>query len=133
MGYSLGSLAIYDIIEDSRLVTTIHASGGIINGPRDAVLAEPGPTAYFCDGMDTKANCDGDYAVVEAPVFYGTLLEAVHITVFLPPFVARVNGAATAWFRWQLMSDTTQRRVFLGDDCTLCTDPNWTVQRKNWD
>ena len=133
MGYSLGSLAIYQIIDDPRWVTTIHASGGMMSDPRDPVLAEPGPTAYFCDGMDTKANCDGDYAAVRAPVFYGTLLEAVHITVFLPPFVARVNGATTAWFRWHLMDDVTQRSVFLGSDCALCRDPNWTVQSKNWD
>lgn len=134
MGYSNGSLSIYQMIDDPRLVTTIHAAGGIMgNGARDAVLKEPGPTAYFCDGMDTKANCDGDYEVVEVPVFYGTLLGAQHVTVFLPPFVERVNGAAVAWFRWYLMGDETQRSVFLGDDCKLCQDPNWTVQSKNWD
>jgi hypothetical protein len=105
----------------------------MMSDPRDPVLKEPGPTAYFCDGMDTKANCDGDYAAVKAPVFYGTLLEAVHITVFLPPFVERVNGATTAWFRWHLMDDVTQRSVFLGNDCTLCRDTNWIVQSKNWD
>lgn len=134
MGYSLGSLAVYQMIEDPRLVTTIHASGGIIgDGDRSPVLNEPGPTAYFCDGEDTKANCDGDYETVEVPVFYGTLLDAVHITVFLPPYVERVNGATVAWFRWYLMADETQRSVFLGEDCTLCEDPNWSVQAKNWE
>lgn len=39
---------------------------------------------------------------------------------------------ALAWLDWQLRGDTEARRLFAGDDCTLCRDPHWTVERKNF-
>ncbi len=138
MGYSNGSLAVYAMLEDPdrpELVTTVHVSGGIwVGQPHDAILLEPGPTAYFCDGADTKDNCDSDYDVVEVPVFYGTLLDdAVHISIPFPPYSERVAGAATAWFRWHLMGQDHLESAFVGEDCELCQDPNWSVQQKGWD
>lgn len=132
MGYSMGSLAVYEMVNYPNLVTTVHMSGGIISGSRDPVLNEPGPTAYFCDPSETKPNCDGDYAVVTVPVFYGTLLGANHVAMMLPPYSDQIAGAATAWFRWHLMADESQKSVFLGTDCKLCQDSAWTVQQKNW-
>jgi hypothetical protein len=153
IGYSNGSLAIYRMLDSPDppdLDTTIHVSGGIwvsggIEGlSRDAVLKEPGPTAYFCDASPvnaenplsggTKDNCDGDYELVEVPCFYGSLLEgAVHISIPFQPFIGRIAKASVAWFRWFLMDDDSQQSVFLGDDCELCNDPAWSVQRKNWE
>jgi hypothetical protein len=39
----------------------------------------------------------------------------------------------TAWMRVHLMGDTSLRSWFYGPDCKLCTDPAWTIDRKNMD
>ncbi len=131
MGYSMGSLAVYEMLDYPNLVTTVHMSGGLI-GDSSQAANEPGPTCYISDPADTKANCDSDYAVVTVPVFYGSLLGANHVAMMLPPYSDLIAGAATAWFRWFLMEDESQRSVFVGADCQLCQDPAWSVQQKNW-
>jgi hypothetical protein len=148
MGYSNGSLAIYrmlDAPDPPDVSTTVHVSGGIwVSGDiagltRDAVLKEQGPTAYLCDDTSTadggtKENCEGDFELVTVPCFYGSLTGgAVHVSIPFPPFRDRIARAATAWFKWHLMDDQSQESIFLGDECGLCQDPNWNVQRKNWE
>ncbi len=142
MGYSNGSLAVYamlDAEDPPDLVTTVHVSGGIWEDrPMDPVFKEPGPTAYLCDDTPvaeegTKENCDRDFEAVEVPCFYGSILGAIHIQVPFEPYMGRIARAATAWFQWHLMGDESKESVFLGDDCELCQDPNWGVQRKNWE
>lgn len=142
MGYSNGSLAVYDMLDAEDppdLVTTVHVSGGTWEDqPMDPVLKEPGPTAYLCDDTPldqggTKENCDRDFEVVEVPCFYGSLLGAIHVQVPFEPFMGRIARAATAWFQWHLMGDGSKESVFLGDDCEMCQDSYWSVQRKNWE
>jgi hypothetical protein len=54
-----------------------------------------------------------------------------HVGTLLEPHASRVTGAVTGWLRWRLMADETQRALFVGADCGLCTDPNWTVKQKD--
>jgi len=37
-----------------------------------------------------------------------------------------------SWLNWQLRGDAAAARRFVGDDCGLCRDPSWTLQRKNF-
>lgn len=132
-GYSLGSLATFSIGTEPLLKTTVHISGGIMSsGDQGQATALTNPTAYFCDRNETAANCDTDFAVVgTAPTFYGTVA-GVHVDyVFNAAFIERFNSAVIAWMRWQLMGDDSMAGVFEGDDCTLCMDSNWAVQKKN--
>lgn len=39
--------------------------------------------------------------------------------------------AAVDWLDWGLMSDTTAAECFLGEDCGLCGDLDWTVKKRN--
>ena len=40
----------------------------------------------------------------------------------------RLAGATTAWLRWQQMQDLSLKPMFVGSDCGLCKDSNWTVE-----
>src|SRR5690606_1171334 len=51
---------------------------------------------------------------------------------------AEPNGGAAAavvvkWLEWQLRGNAEAARTFLGDDCGLCVDPEWTYEKKGFD
>jgi hypothetical protein len=136
LGYSLGSLATFEIGTDPRLKTTVHISGGIMGGGDESqATAIDVPTAYFCDKDQTGPNCDSDFAVVDDnPTFYARSPGHVHVDyMFDAAFIDQTNAAVIGWLRWQLMNDQTMAVMFEGADCTLCTDPAWEVQKKNMD
>lgn len=141
MGYSMGSLATFTIADDPRLTTTVHISGG--NMVADRIKNLRAPAAFFCgipgDASCTivsatcdiaAANCDTDFANATTPVFYGNF-PGGHLGILTAPNQVRITAAATAWLRWKLMSDETLAAMFVGDQCTLCSDPSWTVQEKS--
>jgi hypothetical protein len=142
VGYSLGGLATYQAAEDPRFVTIVIISGGAMSEPtRSEYVANlHTPTAYLCTAdAASRGNCEGDYAIIDVPAFFGVLNDSVHtsVTEFLglgaPAIMERLAGAVTAWLRWHQMADISREPMFLGDDCELCRDPNWTVEpQKNW-
>jgi hypothetical protein len=134
-GYSLGSLATFDIGTDPRLTTTVHISGGLMGSDRSKATAIKVPTAYFCDKDETAANCDGDFAAQHTnPTFYARAPGQVHVDyVFDSAFINRMNAPVIAWLRWRLMGDQAMTVMFVGADCTLCKDPAWEVMKKNMD
>ncbi|HMJ12509.1 MAG TPA: hypothetical protein VK524_13890 [Polyangiaceae bacterium] len=140
MGYSMGSLATFTIASDPRLTTTVHVSGG--NFVPERVQNLRAPAAFLCgqtggatcnilspDCDIAAAQCDRDFANATTPVFYGKF-PAGHLGILQEPHANRIATAITGWLRWKLMSDTTLAGMFVGGQCTLCSDPNWTVQRK---
>lgn len=136
LGYSLGSLATFEIGTDPRLTTTVHISGGIMGGGDESLAtAVDVPTAYFCDKDETGPNCDSDFAVVDDnPTFYGRVPGHRHVDyMFNTAFIDQMNAPVVGWLRWRLMDDQAMAVLFEGADCTLCTDSAWEVQKKNMD
>jgi hypothetical protein len=129
MGYSMGSLATFDIADDPRLTTTVHISGGARGAANVNNLRQM--AAFFCDELETAPNCDPDFNMAQVPIFYGIFLGTNHVGTMLDPYISRVAGATTGWLRWRLMADESQKALFVGAGCGLCTDPNWTVQQKD--
>jgi esterase/lipase len=132
VGYSLGGLATFAIADDPRVVTIVIISGANM-ADKTPVAKLHTPSAYFCTDDDaSQGNCDGDYAVVTAPTFYGVMKGTEHVDVVLDSATAdRLTKVTTAWLRWQQMADQTQKRLFVGTGCLLCTDSQWVVQQKN--
>jgi hypothetical protein len=142
MGYSMGSLATFTIANDPRLTTTVHISGG--NMAPERVMNLHAPAAFLCgipgdsscnilstDCDIAAANCDTDFMNATTPVFYANF-PGGHLGILTAPNQDPIHAAATAWLRWQLMGDSTQKTRFVGDQCTLCKDANWKkVQQKN--
>lgn len=132
MGYSMGALATTVIGGDPRLTTTVHISGG--NMVTDRVKMLHAPAAFICgaSGADIAgAGCVTDFDAATAPVFYGVFNGGDHLGVRTAPYADRIRLVVTGWLRWQLMSDATLAPMFVGDQCTVCKDSNWTVKQKN--
>jgi len=132
-GYSLGSLATFDIGTDPRLVTTVHVSGGLMGTDRSKATAIKVPTAYFCDKDETGPNCDGDFAAMHTnPTFYGRVPGQGHVDYVLDSaFYNRMNAGVIGWMRWKLMGDQAMATMFAGANCTLCQDRAWEIMKKN--
>ncbi len=143
VGYSMGSLATFTIATDPRLTTTVHISGGNmaperidnLHAPAAFICGIPGDAS--CGLLDTTcdiaaANCALDFEGASTAVFYATF-QSGHLGVMTSPFMERISGMTTEWLRMHLMSDPTRSTSFIGDACSYCSDPNWTVKQKNLD
>jgi hypothetical protein len=131
MGYSMGALATTTIAGDPRLTTTVHISGG--NMVTERIKMAHAPAAFICgaSGVDIAgANCATDFEAATVPVFYGVFNGGDHLGVLTSPYSARIEVVVTGWLRWQLMSDASLKPMFVGDQCTVCKDMNWTVKQK---
>jgi hypothetical protein len=129
MGYSMGSLAAFNIADDLRLTTTVHISGGASGAA--SVQNMRNMTAFFCDENTTAANCQPDFDVSPVPVFYGVFKGTGHVGTMAKPYSTRVAGATVGWLRWRMLGDESKKKLFVGEDCTLCTNDNWIVQQKD--
>jgi hypothetical protein len=140
VGYSNGGLAQLEAADDPRYLTVIVISGANISeDSRTANMPKlHTPIAYLCTGDDASSgNCASDFAVVKQPAFFGVMKGTEHtdVTTILglgvDAVIKRVATASTAWLRWRVMGDESFSKTFVGADCLLCKDSNWTVQQKN--
>jgi len=78
-----------------------------------------------------RANAADDVARInDVPVFFGSRHNAGHSGTYSHPNGGEFANVAVAWLRWQLKRDSKAGKMFTGPDCTLCSNPDWTVQRK---
>lgn len=131
LGYSLGSLGTFEIAADPRLKTTVHISGGAME--KSVVPNLRNPAAFFCgDSSDiANENCVSDFELATVPVFFG-VFPGDHLGI-LGAFAPQIDAATTAWLRWRLMGDASLDAMFVGPECTLCTNGMWTVKQKDLD
>ena len=94
-----------------------------------------GPTLYINgDKIDpAMANAADDFKRLhQVPVFFGSRHGAGHSGTYSHANGGEFANVAVAWLRWQLKADKEAAKVFTGPACSLCKDPNWTVQSKGW-
>jgi len=152
-GQSAGSLATFQMANDPRLTTTVHINGGTFS-PHTDVNNLVKPAEFLCgddpDGGDglsvgdlARPNCDIDFMMAAAPVWYGVVIGSSHTTVIddayssgfgtspTDPLKKQYLGATAAWLRWQLAGDQTMKAMFVGPNCGFCTQTStWLVQQK---
>jgi hypothetical protein len=143
MGVSCGGVLTLSVAPDPRVdtigvfnsgVSPPGASGGVPGNPTTEVLAKiHGPTLYL-DGAEAdfmtpaaKANFD---AIDHVPIFYGSRANAGHSATYFHPNGGEFANVASAWLKWQLKGDRSASAMFVGDACTLCTNPNWETASK---
>ncbi len=125
-GHSLGSISAFAMANDPRLTTTIHISGGSMNGNGANNLRNP--AAFIVGGNDAMGsrNAEVDYQKATVPVFM-TLMEGVsHGMAF-----DNSQPAVIAWMLWHLSGETQRRGDFLNRDGFFQTGP-WDSKTKNW-
>jgi pimeloyl-ACP methyl ester carboxylesterase len=127
-GHSQGSMATVTAGADPRVVATVPIQGAGVAAARQL----HSPTFLIAGELDTlvtPAGVEDAYDAVTVPAVYGLSMGQDHLMPGRAP--APILDAVTAWFKIHLAGDEEARTLFYGDDCTLCSDARWTLQRKN--
>ena len=160
MGQSCGGVQALDVSKDPRVTTTVIWNSGVLSdlleagrGPaglppavmnsmapmisrvtRERLSELHAPIAYFIGGPSdiahARAAADFD-RINHVPVLLANRNVGHYPATYLEPNGGAFAAAAVAWLSWQLNGDTAASRMFVGDDCGLCRDSAWTIQRKN--
>ena len=143
-GMSCGGLQTLEIAPDPRITTAVVCNSGILPNPTTGMPGMPSlakdqlkklhtPTLYILGGESDIAYNNGmdDYQRIDhVPVFMANM-DVGHGGTYGQPHGGEFAKVATAWFLWQLKGDKEASKMFLGDDCGLCGDPNWKFESKN--
>ncbi|MEO6216371.1 MAG: hypothetical protein ABIO86_10100 [Sphingomonas sp.] len=144
-GHSCGGLQALEAASDPRVHAVIINNSGIfadgtnpiaglnvdkallrkLHTPIFYILGGPTDIAYP-NGMDDVARID------TVPVMVANL-PVGHGGTFSQPNGGAVAQVSVKWLDWQLSGDKVAAKAFVGKDCGLCTDPQWTVARKRID
>ena len=140
-GHSCGGLQAIKISADPRISTSIIFDSGVYNRPgsgrskiqvsKDELANLHGPIAYFTGGPGDIAHpnaSDDVKRIRHVPVFFGWL-PVGHGGTFSAPDGGDWAEVAVHWLDWQLKENRAAGIWFLGEDCDLCRDERWTVER----
>ena len=143
-GWSCGGVQALQVAKDPRVKTlVIHNSGLLNSGPTNmtgatvgkevlqtlhtpVIYIEGGPTDIaYENGMDDfKRISHVPVAIANLPVGHGG--------TFNEPNGGAAASVAVSWLNWQLRGDAQSARRFVGEDCGLCKDAPWSLQRKQF-
>jgi hypothetical protein len=143
-GWSCGGVQALQVANDRRAKTlVIHNSGVLNNGPTNmtgisvgkevlqtlhtpVIYIEGGPTDIaYVNGMDDFNR------VTHVPIAMANLAVG-HGGTFNEPNGGAAASVAVSWLDWQLRGDAQSAGRFVGEDCGLCKDTQWTLQRKQF-
>ncbi|HUQ53882.1 MAG TPA: alpha/beta hydrolase [Gammaproteobacteria bacterium] len=96
-----------------------------LHGP---VLLINGHERDFLMGA-SKATFD---AINHVPAFYGARHGAGHTATVFHPGGGEYANVASNWLKWQFKKDAAASKMFVGDDCSLCTNSNWDTESKGF-
>jgi dienelactone hydrolase len=71
-------------------------------------------------------------AIMHVPAFYGARDNAGHTATVFHPGGGEYANVASNWLRWQFKKNGEAGKMFLGADCSLCTNPNWDTEAKGF-
>ena len=143
-GWSCGGVQALQVAKDPRVKTlVIHNSGVLNSGPTTmtgvsvgkevlqtlhtpVIYIEGGPTDIaYENGMDDfKQISHVPAAIANLPVGHGG--------TFNEPNGGAAASVAVSWLNWQLRGDAQSAKRFAGEDCGLCKDAQWSLQRKQF-
>ena len=144
LGHSCGGLQALSAAADPRVKAVMAFGSGVYNRPnsglsgvhigKDDLKRLHTPVAYVIGGPTDIAypNASDDFArITHVPVLFANLPVGHGGTIMRP------NGGGWAkvgwkWLDWQLKGSAEAGRYFIGEDCGLCREPDWTVDRKNF-
>jgi hypothetical protein len=96
----------------------LHGPVLLINGhERDFLMAA------------SKATYD---ALTHVPAFYGARHGAGHTATVFHPGGGEFANVASNWLKWTFKKDAEAAKMFVGDDCSLCTNANWDTESKGF-
>ena len=145
MGQSCGGFLSVSLGADPRVDTIGVFNSGVQppnpNAPAgrfpstDALKDVHGPVLLI-NGAERDFMTAASHATYEAithvPAFYGARDNAGHTATVFHPGGGEYANVASSWLRWQFKKSAEASKMFVGDDCSLCTNPNWDVEAKGF-
>jgi hypothetical protein len=145
MGQSCGGLQTIVASSDPRVTTSVLWNSGtfptgadslatrISKARKEDLLELHAPIAYFIGGPSDIAypNAEDDFKRInQVPVFKGNL-NVGHGGTFRDPGAGWFGEVGVAWLNWQLKGDADGARYFEGENCLLCKNSIWHIEKKN--
>ena len=143
-GWSCGGLQALQVAKDPRVKTLVLHNTGVFNeSPRtipgmdirkDVLQTIHTPAIYILGGPKDIAYENGmdDFKkIAHVPVAVANL-PVGHGGTFNEPNGGAAASVAVSWLNWQLRGDATSGRRFVGEDCGLCKDAQWSLERKQF-
>jgi hypothetical protein len=145
MGQSCGGFLSLSLGADPRVDTIGMFNSGVQppnpNAPAgrfpstDAIKDLHGPVLLI-NGAErdflTPASRATYEAITHVPAFYGARANAGHTATVFHPGGGEYANVAANWLRWTFKRDAEAAKMFVGDDCSLCTLPTWDVESKGF-
>jgi hypothetical protein len=144
-GWSCGGIQALAIAPDPRVRAVVIHNSGIFNPGMNRM---PGmdmdksqlqklhtPVIYILGGPTDIAYLNGmdDFKqITKVPAMVANE-DTGHGGTFTKPNGGAAASVAVSWLNWQLRGDKEAAKRFVGADCGLCKDPQWKVERKNFD
>jgi hypothetical protein len=69
-------------------------------------------------------------AINHVPAFYGSRHNAGHSATYFHPGGGEFANVASNWLLWTFKGDKEAGKMFVGNNCGLCTNSNWDVKSK---
>jgi hypothetical protein len=149
-GWSCGGIQALRIGADPRVATVVAHNTGIFNEPpkpppgmtlssdmnlgKDALAKLHTPIIYILGGPTDIAYANGmdDYNRIEHVPAMVANIDVGHGGTFMQPNGGAAATVAVKWLDWQLKGDREAARYFTGEDCKLCADASWKLERKGF-
>ena len=134
MGQSCGGFLSIELGSDPR-VSTIGVFNSGAQGDNVARLKALHGPVLLINGHERDflmATSKATYEAVETlPAFYGARHGAGHTATVDHPGGGEWANVASNWLLWQLKGDKKAAKMFVGKDCSLCTNSNWDTASKH--
>lgn len=142
-GYSCGGLQALALAGDPRVKAVLILHSGVFNAgsPIQGLQVDKSvlntlhtPVLYLLGGKTDIAwpNGTDDFARIDKVPALLASHDVGHGGTFNQPKGGAEAQVTREWLDWQLMGDVRAGKTFVGPDCGLCGDPQWTVQRKGF-
>jgi hypothetical protein len=69
-------------------------------------------------------------AINHVPAFYGSRHNGGHSATYFHPGGGEFANVASNWLLWTFKGDKEAGKMFVGKNCSLCTNSNWDVKSK---
>jgi len=138
MGQSCGGFLSVSLGADPR-VDTIGVFNSGVRPPNPGASESPFPTTdtlarlhgpvLFINGHERdfmmKTSAENFKLINHVPVFYGARHNAGHTATVFHPGGGEFANVAVNWLRYHFKGDEKAGKMFIGEDCGLCTIPDW--------
>jgi hypothetical protein len=143
-GFSCGGMQALVVAEDPRIATAVIMNSGLFPGEtnmggmtatKDLLNDLHFPTLYVLGGPTDIAYDNGmdDFEQIgHVPVAVADI-DKGHGGTYGEPNGGAAAAVVVDWLQWVLRDDAEAGRGFLGSDCGLCADPEWTFKAKGLD